>query len=1078
MPACSNSCYSCVVDNSPLFTWQCHIFISTLLHNCNVAADNIYIHTIDPSPNLLKYLDSAGVNIVSAQRFGDGKYCNKLAQFETGALKEAEHVFLCDCDLAFAQNIDELSSSKVVSGKIVDFPNPSVEILQHIFDKYECCHPDLVDTYTGKSFKTNCNGGLYSIPRKYFEPLGEIWREFSLALLNDGEVLELLGAKRIHIDQITFAMSIAKLDIPFSSLDDSYNFPVHAPKIKEKISERLGDNRPKVLHYHKKIDHCGNLLPFNIATVDASISAVNSTLRKEFNNKIFWDYRYAEHPSLGSGVGSRGDLKIIKRRILKALGIEKAASVLDVGCGDGEIVKGLDISTYIGIDMSLESLDLIKKRIPAAKLFHFLEKEKTDRAEVVICLDVLLHQDNLKDYNELIRFIADKAEKRLIVSGYGAKENIDKSAMCRFYEDLRTSLEKTGKFARIFKIAEYRNLDVLVAEKEDSLIHESLNPNDIKDEVVADLLPSHEMSDLFLTCLAVSRNCFGWHTKQYSRAFEYPWVMAQFDAEMHGVSVAEFGAGISALPILLSMRGADVYTYDHGKEVFLEEVAAKNEWGFFDYSVLDSGIVSKNKTLCSGDIPDDSLDFWYSVSVIEHVPAVVRHDILQIMRASLKTGGRLILTIDLYKDREDLWNYCDGKVIETIDEHGTVDSFLQELRSHGFEQIGSHIQRMPASERIDVLYISACKGNGPDEVADVSCENCADEPESVKNFPVSSAGESGAVPRISTDTSLDTADGPLSAEQNSKDEVHKLHCVNETEHGKNVIEIVRKFLSSPNDLRSRLLAKWEERVIERSHHFDKVWYLYTNEDVKAAGVDPIVHYVNYGWREGRDPSGIFSTNEYLAKYPEVSAKNICPLVHFIRTGGYFNTDVDIDAIIPAQVLNLVSPVDFKSAYELGNKKTKGVPYAISYRSRGIEYTSLDMNALDGAVPVDLSRPVDLPPKDIVMNIGTIEHVVDQEEAFKNVHVLAKSRMVHWVPLTDNHPDHGAWGYSFEFFKELARLNAYSIEKMYIENSFKHWNLVCCSLKKTVDTGRIFEWSDVLQKMLTYNENGTRGVDYR
>ncbi|MBB3061887.1 hypothetical protein [Microbulbifer rhizosphaerae] len=36
--------------------------------------------------------------------------------------------------------------------------------------------------------------------------------------------------------------------------------------------------------------------------------------------------------------------------------------------------------------------------------------------------------------------------------------------------------------------------------------------------------------------------------------------------------------------------------------------------------------------------------------------------------------------------------------------------------------------------------------------------------------------------------------------------------------------------------------------------FDQDYYLKHNEDVGAAGVDPFGHYLNYGWREGRDPS--------------------------------------------------------------------------------------------------------------------------------------------------------------------------------------------------------------------------------
>ena len=46
-------------------------------------------------------------------------------------------------------------------------------------------------------------------------------------------------------------------------------------------------------------------------------------------------------------------------------------------------------------------------------------------------------------------------------------------------------------------------------------------------------------------------------------------------------------------------------------------------------------------------------------------------------------------------------------------------------------------------------------------------------------------------------------------------------------------------------------------------------------DVAAAHLDPVEHFLKFGWHEGRNPSAKFNTVEYLKKYPEC---NICPLV--------------------------------------------------------------------------------------------------------------------------------------------------------------------------------------------------------
>ncbi|MBN4095663.1 hypothetical protein [Methylobacterium sp. OT2] len=66
--------------------------------------------------------------------------------------------------------------------------------------------------------------------------------------------------------------------------------------------------------------------------------------------------------------------------------------------------------------------------------------------------------------------------------------------------------------------------------------------------------------------------------------------------------------------------------------------------------------------------------------------------------------------------------------------------------------------------------------------------------------------------------------------------------------------------------------------------FDPIYYLFWYPDVRAAGLDPLHHYLHHGWKEGRDPSAGFSTSGYLAANPDVAATSHNPLVHFVNTG--------------------------------------------------------------------------------------------------------------------------------------------------------------------------------------------------
>ena len=57
-------------------------------------------------------------------------------------------------------------------------------------------------------------------------------------------------------------------------------------------------------------------------------------------------------------------------------------------------------------------------------------------------------------------------------------------------------------------------------------------------------------------------------------------------------------------------------------------------------------------------------------------------------------------------------------------------------------------------------------------------------------------------------------------------------------------------------------------------------------DVRAAGVNPLTHYDQFGFREGRDPSVEFDTTAYLAANPDVQAAGIDPMVHYLQFGLY------------------------------------------------------------------------------------------------------------------------------------------------------------------------------------------------
>ncbi len=79
-------------------------------------------------------------------------------------------------------------------------------------------------------------------------------------------------------------------------------------------------------------------------------------------------------------------------------------------------------------------------------------------------------------------------------------------------------------------------------------------------------------------------------------------------------------------------------------------------------------------------------------------------------------------------------------------------------------------------------------------------------------------------------------------------------------------------------------AAQDALTLRESGLFDANWYLDRYDDVARGGLDPVMHYVQFGHIERRDPSGTFSTERYVAEHRDAQFGSINPLVHYIRHG--------------------------------------------------------------------------------------------------------------------------------------------------------------------------------------------------
>lgn len=109
-----------------------------------------------------------------------------------------------------------------------------------------------------------------------------------------------------------------------------------------------------------------------------------------------------------------------------------------------------------------------------------------------------------------------------------------------------------------------------------------------------------------------------------------------------------------------------------------------------------------------------------------------------------------------------------------------------------------------------------------------------------------------------------------------------------------------KMVGFLKSLKNKLYDKLNYNLILRSGLFDVNYYLESNNDVKEQNIDPINHYLHYGWREGRNPSNIFDTNFYLETYPDVKNNGINPLVHYIKWGKKERREINGLGVLPSK----------------------------------------------------------------------------------------------------------------------------------------------------------------------------------
>ncbi|MGQ0444399.1 MAG: class I SAM-dependent methyltransferase [Beijerinckiaceae bacterium] len=453
------------MDDDPRYTYQAWHLARSLMEHCGAGPSVIHVQcTPEVDARRRRLFGDLGCTVHEIQRFGDGRFCNKLNQLDSFRGLDFDLVVLLDTDTIATADLRPFLSDTEILGKIVDAANPPIAILQEIAAASGLQKQPMVCRVdhggAKETFYGNCNGGFYSVPRRLCEILSAEWRRWALWLLANNEPLRRAGRAIRHVDQVSFWLAIQHANLPFKAAPSNVNYFSHFDAKHEYFDATLPI---ALLHYHACSLNVLGLLEAPAGLPAAGHDAVaraNAQIGKGFDNRVFWEMRYRHFPERGSGVGSRGDNLLYKRQLLKEQGVETASSVLDVGCGDLEVVKALAIASYVGVDQSQETLTIARNARPDW-VFELAPCADVPAAGMVLCLEVLIHQETEDAYRALIDFLANKTLGTLLASGFPANEEaIEKNPMIFFYEPLENSLRRTGRFSSIKQIGAHTNVTI------------------------------------------------------------------------------------------------------------------------------------------------------------------------------------------------------------------------------------------------------------------------------------------------------------------------------------------------------------------------------------------------------------------------------------------------------------------------------------------------------------------------------------------------------------------------------------------------------------------------------------------
>lgn len=133
-------------------------------------------------------------------------------------------------------------------------------------------------------------------------------------------------------------------------------------------------------------------------------------------SRAFWEARYQSGGT--SGPGSYGRLAEFKISTINSVIQERQiASILDMGCGDGNQIAQLADVDYLGVDVSQDAVNHCRQAYKGAHNRCFLARDELsdETAEMTMSLDVVYHLVEDPIFEVYMTDLFDRSEKFVLI---------------------------------------------------------------------------------------------------------------------------------------------------------------------------------------------------------------------------------------------------------------------------------------------------------------------------------------------------------------------------------------------------------------------------------------------------------------------------------------------------------------------------------------------------------------------------------------------------------------------------------------------------------------------------------------